>query len=166
MKIKLNDGTVAEIKIQHEYPKRLKRFLNDISEAIERYRTILRLLEDVVPELQTFERQESIEFIKNIIKVINLEFRSLLKFPNKTTAYLTYNNHIISAFASISKEDADMGLHDRRIGHHAAIKQLMYELSYKETEDSPSVGDLIGLDKGKRAEIAAKIIHKRRERNM
>jgi len=138
MKITFSDGSYGHFKLHHQYKGEFADRIKEATMMREKYIETVRMLKklEIVADgtynpalVAWFEEQ--ILYLKGIIsEAMNCPSKTLCSFEWFSTDGI--RRQVIEAFSKISEEDASAGLHNRKRGREAAIRNLIVALQEKE----------------------------------
>ena len=135
MKLTLTTGQVVNLKIEYQVEGFDLLLLRAARRNKKRFEQLLGVLQRAVANTEplTEDLKELWIWAKTSIQECKDEIGRAKSRPAKTIVTLTMGDIKVSSFSSISKDDAMMGLHSRKIGRETAIRRLLKEMAVYNT---------------------------------
>ena len=146
MKITLKNGDHVLLKLRYEYSAGDIRGIKALLFVREKYEETIRALRMISFESPSDDEKNTLASIGTLIDFYTNEIRSvkgaiseMRRFPVKTYATLKWNAMEYEAFSSISKGDAKMYMHSRKLGRKSAIRNVLALIPSVKYEDGVAV---------------------------
>jgi len=134
MKLTLTTGETVRLKIEYQVEGFDLLLLRASKREKKKFEQLLGVLQRTVANSSlTDELRDLWDWAKTNIRYCQTEIGRAKSRPAKTIVTLMMGDIKVSSFSSISKEDAQMGLHSKKIGKEMAIRNLLKEMAVYNT---------------------------------
>jgi hypothetical protein len=154
MRINFSDRSEGIFEIRYIFDPDTTRIIKAYLELKRKFTETIAALKTLGELSEGAKQPDLIKWYEHELQELKGSITKHSKQPVKTIVTFCWGGRKWETYAKISEEDADIGLHSRKIGREVACRKLMKQLgSYMNTSSS------INADQGKkiRGELAAKL---------